>query len=374
MTRALPTISERGVDVTSRGPRPLARFLRAALAVAVVAGAAAGCAGEQPLPAPRPQQVQAPAPAVPADRASAVHEEVEEAVAAADAAGDAALLAPRVTGSAEEVRAARYRLRQIQEDAPAPAPLGGDVLRDVVPAIGVPGAEEGESPERATSPAEATATFPRTWLTITQAPQEQAPQLSVLVQPDARSPYRVESTVGLLPGAVVPPVAAPEQGAAPVDPSSAEGLALSPQDAVAQYAATLTDPAAPEAAAFADDAFRQEVLAERDEADAVEFFALETTRTPRPETVRAVATADGGALVVGVLDSRSVQTVEEEGAVLQLPEPVATLAGRPDAPERLEQHWLEVVALSVPPADGSGQPAQVQAVGADRVLLEAAAL
>jgi len=378
MTRAQPTGPGRVLQGPPRTHRVPTRSLRAAAAAAVLTGLVGGCATEQPLLAPRPQQVQAPAPAVPADRAAAVHAEVEEVVAAADAAGDAALLAPRVTGAAAEVRAARYRLRQLSEAAPAPAPLGEQVLRDVVPAVGVPGAEEGSAPDRAPSPAEAAATFPRTWMTITQpsAPdpgQGQGPQLSMLVQEDARSPYLVEATTGLLPGAVVPPVAAPEQGAPPVDPASAEGLALSPQDAVAQYAAALTDPAAPEAARFVDDPFRQEVLAERAEADAVDFFALETTRSPRPGPVRAVATADGGALVVGVLESRSVQTVEEEGAVLQLPEPVAALAGRADAPERLEQRWLEVVALSVPPAGDGAQAPQVQVVGADRVLLEATA-
>ncbi|WP_299033664.1 hypothetical protein [uncultured Pseudokineococcus sp.] len=375
MTGALPSRATLLGRTTSPGRRRGAsRALRAAAAAVVVAGIAGGCAGEQPLPAPRPQGVPAPAPAVPADRAAAVHAEVEEAVAAADAAGDAALLAPRVTGAAQEVRAARYRLRQLVEDAPAPAPLGGEALRDVVPAVGLPGAQEGEAPERAPAPAEAAATFPRTWLTITQSPEAgQAPQLSVLVQEDARGPYRVVTTAGLLPGAVVPPVAAPEQGAPPVDPASAEGLVLSPEDAVAQYAAALTDPEATEAAGFADDAFRREVLAERAEADAVDFFALETSRSPRPGSVRAVATADGGALVVGVLESRSVQAVEAEGAVLRLDEQTAALAGREDAPGRLEQRWLEVVALSVPPAGDGGEPAQVQVVGADRVLVEASA-
>lgn len=392
MTRALPPRIEivgpeivgpeigpsapRAVPGRLRRPRRPARSLRAAVAAALVAGAAAGCAAEQPLPAPRPQEVPAPAPAVPADRTAAVHAEVADVVAAADAAGDASLLAPRVTGAAEEARAARYRLRELLGTAPAPAPLGGDVLRDVLPAVGVPGAEEGEAPERAPSPAEAAATFPRTWMTITRAPgpdEGQAqPQLSVLVQEDVRSPYRVVATAGLLPGAVVPPVAAPEQGAPPVAPD-AEGLLLSPEDAVAQYAAVLSDPAAPQAGQLADDAFRREVQAERADADAVDFFALETSRSPRPGSVSAVATADGGALVVGVLESRSVQTVEEEGAVLRLTEPVAALAGREDAPQRVEQRWLEVVVLAVPPAGGSGRAEQVRLVGADRVLLDAAA-
>lgn len=383
------------------GDRPGRRPSRAARVCAVVllGGLAAGCATEQPLPPPRPQEVGAPAPAVDAGRRERVHADVAGTVAAADAARDASLLDPLVTGAAAEVRAARYRLQELVPDAPAPAPLEESALRDVVPAVGVPGAEEGEAAERAPSPADAAATFPRTWATITGP--EARPQLSVLVQEDVRSPYRVVATTGLLPGAVVPPVATAEQGAPPVDPSSAEGLVLSPQDAVARYAEALSagDPAAsaaeatdegadqpdaaepdtaepdaaeqgPGADVVADDAFRAEVRAERAEADAVDFFALETTRTPRPDAVRAVATADGGALVVGVLDSSAVQVVEEEGAVLQLPETVAALAGRDDAPERLEQRWVEVVALVVPPAD---EPGPVRAVGADRVLVEATA-
>ncbi|MEJ5866425.1 hypothetical protein WDV85_01570 [Pseudokineococcus sp. 5B2Z-1] len=381
---------DRPVDRPGRRP---SRAVRACAAV-LLAGLAAGCASEQPLPPPRPQEVGAPVPAVDAERLEQVHADVAEAAAAADAARDATLLDPVVTGAAAEVRAARYRLQELVPDAPAPAPLDAEALRDVVPAVGVPGAEEGEAPERAPSPADAAATFPRTWATIT-GPRAQ-PQLSVLVQEDVRSPYRVVTTTGLLPGAVVPPVATAEQGAPPVDPTSAEGLVLSPQDAVARYAEALSagDPAAPADGAtddgaaddgaeppdaeqqgpgpdvVADDAFRAEVRAERAEADAVDFFALETTRTPRPDAVRAVATADGGALVVGVLDSSAVQVVEEEGAVLQLPPTVAALAGRDDAPERLEQKWVEVVALVVPPAD---EPGPVRAVGADRVLVEATA-
>ncbi|WP_298993277.1 hypothetical protein [uncultured Pseudokineococcus sp.] len=385
----------RPVDRPGRRP---SRAVRACAAV-LLAGLAAGCASEQPLPPPRPQEVGAPVPAVDAEQLEQVHADVAETVAGADAARDATLLDPLVTGAAAEVRAARYRLQELVPDAPAPVPVEADALRDVVPAVGVPGAEEGEAPERAPSPADAAATFPRTWATIT-GPQAQ-PQLAVLVQEDVRSPYRVVTTTGLLPGAVVPPVATAEQGAPPVDPASAEGLVLSPQDAVARYAEALSagDPAAPTDGAtddgaaddeatddgadqpdaeeqgpgpdvVADDAFRAEVRAERAEADAVDFFALETTRTPRPDAVRAVATADGGALVVGVLDSSAVQVVEEEGAVLQLPETVAALAGRDDAPERLEQKWVEVVALVVPPAD---EPGPVRAVGADRVLVEATA-
>ncbi|MEJ5944837.1 hypothetical protein WDZ17_05955 [Pseudokineococcus basanitobsidens] len=336
----------------------------AGVALAVLLG---GCA-DAPLPEPQPQEVAGAYPAVTAEESASVHEAVAADAAEADAARDASLLEPRVAGSAAELRAARYRLQELLPDAPAPSPLGGTVERDVVPAVTLPGAQEGETPGRAVAPAEAAATFPRAWTTITQADGGVAPQLSVLVQEDARSPYRVVTTTPLLPGAVVPETLAPEEGVAPLAPD-AGGLVLSPQDAVGQYASALGDPDAPEAARFADDPFRQVLLQERAAADAVEFFSLATSRSVRPGSVVATPTADGGALVVGVMESRSVQAVEEDGAVLTLSEPVAALAETQEARESAAVSWLEVVALAVPPAPADGEQAQpVRVVGADRVL------
>ncbi|MEJ5914981.1 hypothetical protein [Pseudokineococcus sp. 1T1Z-3] len=340
----------------------------AGLALAVVL---AGCA-EQPLPAPAPQEVAGAAPAVTAERAAQVHAAVAADAAEADAARDVALLEPRVTGAAAELREARYRLQELLEEAPGPTPLDGEVLLDVVPAVGVPGAEQGQAPARAVPPAEAAATFPRTWMGVTQVPGA-APQLVVLVQDDARSPYRAVATTSLLPGAELPQTLAPEVGA-PLLAPDAQGLALAPEEALSQYAAALEDPDAAEAARFGDDAFREAVLAERAAAEAVDFFAVETSRGVRPGSVTAVPTADGGALVVGVMDSEVVQQVEEAGAVLTLSEAVAALAGTEDAEERVASRYLEVVALAVPPAPEEGaEPGPVQVVGADRVLVEAEA-
>ncbi len=345
----------------------------AALGVAgVLALGLASCAAE-PVPQPRPQPVEGPVAALTADRADVVRAEVSEVLAAADASRDAALLEPRVTGAAAELRLARYRLQGVVGGSPAPAPVGGEVLRDVVPAVATPGAEEGAVPADAVDPSAAAGTFPRTWATVTQAEGQQQPQLSVLVQDDARSPYRLVATAGLLPGAVVPGTATGDAGTPAVDPAA---LVLPPADAVAAYAAALGTPAAEAGdagAAVADDAFRQVVSAEETEADALDFFGWSVTRAVREGSVVSVATGDGGALVLGLLDTERVQQLEpgSEGALLRLPADEAALAGAEEAGERTSTTWVEAVALVVPPADA--EDTQVRAVAADRVLVAAEA-
>ena len=73
---------------------------------------------------------------------------VVDQLAAADAALDPALLAPRVSGPAAEMRAAGYTVRRAMPEKGVLTPVGGERLVDVVP-------QEQE--------------WPRTVMTVTQA-------------------------------------------------------------------------------------------------------------------------------------------------------------------------------------------------------------
>ena len=325
---------------------------RRAAAAAVLLGVGAGLAGcSTPVPAPRPQQDAQPLPALEPAQVERVLTGLEETVAAGDAAQDAGALAPRVQGAPLALRQAGYTVRTAVPTAPEPAPLGGEVLLEAVP----PAAD-----------------WPRWFLSVTRASETAVPQVAVLAQGGARDPYRLSASATLLPGTTLPVLATEDELAVPVAADSAEGLAWSPADAVTRYADVLTTGAASGwADATADDIFRQQVLGEADaERTAVgAYFSYTTSHTARPGETWALRTADGGAVVVAVLDGARSFVPNAPGIRQVLPPEVAALAGREDAPNGTTVRTAEVVVLAVPPA-GSTEPLRLLAGNRGVVAVE----
>jgi hypothetical protein len=331
--------------------RPLAAAV--ALVCAVVLG---GCA-QDPLPQPRPQEAAAATPVVGGGQLDRVLAGVVETMTAADAALDPALLAPRVAGPAVELRTAGYTVRRALPGNGVITPVGGQRLVDVVP-------QEQE--------------WPRTVMSVTQAAADDAvPELLLLTQAGPRDPYVLTAWASLLPGVTVPTFAPAGEGVQVPPVQEAGSLALAPADVVARYADVLTTgPGSQFAAGFGPDAFSAQVLSEQEtERQSATVtcpgcFSYAVAHAPRADATWTLGTADGGAVVLGVLDSTRSLTVAAAGAKLPLVEDFAVLSGKTEAVSSASFTSVEVVAFLVPPA-GSTDPVTVLA--SERALTAATA-
>jgi hypothetical protein len=317
------------------------RIATGACAVALVA--LAGCAQE--VPPPQPQVVEGPVPAVTGEQVDRVREAVDAAVDAGDGALDAGALQTRLDGAALQLRLARYAVRSQVPEAPEPPPLVGDQLLEAVPAAGE---------------------WPRWFLTVDEPVEGAVPQMLVMTQAGPREAYRLATAATLLPGTTLPELAVEDGVALTVPPTDAQGLAMSPVEAVSRYADVLALGGASQwAPTTAADVFRQQVLTEQDaERTAVsEFFAYTTSHVPREGSVWALRTQDGGAIAIGVLDATRTFTPNAPGLRQILPPDLAALAGRGDAPAGASVTTAEVVVLHVPPA---GSQEQLQLLAGNR--------
>ncbi|MFC5998562.1 hypothetical protein ACFP6A_07485 [Quadrisphaera sp. GCM10027208] len=324
--------------------------LRAAAAGLAAGALLAGCA-QEPLPEPRPVEVTEPVPVVDDGQAVMVRERVLDVLASGDEALDAAPLESRVTGPALEVRTARYTLRRQLEDRPELPDLGGELLLTAAP--------EADG-------------WPRWFLTASRPAPDAAPQLQVLTQESPREMYRLTAWVTMLPGTTLPELPSGEPVQA-LDPAEQSGLVAAPAQVVARYADALAlGDDSEHAEFFADDVLRAQVVAEQEaEREAVsEFFDYDVTHTPREGQVWALRTSDGGAVVLGAIESRRAFAVTAEGARLPLPEDLAVLAGTEEATEAATVTSLQMVAFAVPP-EGSSEPVTV--LGGERAVLAATA-
>lgn len=321
------------------------RRLRAVVAVLAV-GMLAACS--TPLPVPEPDAAPAAMPpALFEEQADVVLADVAAVLAEADAALDPPLLDTRVMGPARQVRGVEYLLAAAGDpDSVTVIPAGAQTL--MLPTTDV---------------------WPRTFMAVTESPDDlQAPLLLVLVQENPRSQYRLWSWARLFPGITMPATTEPGIGSAPVAPDSAE-LAVAPADVVAQYVDLLTKGDASEfAAGFTPDPLRTAVAQTRDAFIGVVGAngSLTETYTPDPAGVTAIATADGGAIVVGTI--RTVTTIALTDSTMRIGDQTAALLGKDTIAANLEIQWLSVVAFRVSPA-GSADPIEV--LGAEHSRLQA---
>jgi hypothetical protein len=323
--------------------------------VAAVLIVLTGCAEQQP-PALHPAAEQTDVPVMSQPQVDRVMNEVAVVVAAADKAGDAKLLAPRADGVEAQLRQSRYLIRTKQPKYPAPSPVGTKRLVDAIPV---------DQP------------WPRFMFSVTEPTPDAVPRLQLLTQQNARVPFRLSASATLLPGVTLPRTAAPATGVDAVAIGDQAGLKLSPVQAVGQYADVLTASSGSKYAnAFSDDAFRKAVNGEQDaeRKAATETcqgcFDYKVVHTPRQNWVWAIRTLDGGALVLGVVDTTRTFTVKKEGSKLPLTPELAALSGKQEATKSAAITSVEVVAMHVPAAD-SKQPVQV--VAADRGPVKATA-
>ena len=317
-------------------------------AVAALALGLAACA-EEPLPTPQPEEAASqPQAAVTDDQLDTVLERIGTALAAADANSDAEAFADRVVGPAATMRAAEYKLASLTDGDNTVTPLSTDPQVAIVT----------QSQE-----------WPRAIDVVTEIPEgENLPLLLTLVQDEAQDNYALWAWVRLLPGTEMPATAVSGIGS-PQLAADADTLQVSPSDAVAQYVDVLNSGDDSEyAAAFAADVFREGYAEETSTLDAAVSDAGEVTRTATVDDAgtQTLATTDGGAIVMAVIDSDLVVTRTVANATLTVGTELAW-GGEDEVEGSLTAHYLITVALYVPPQDSEDQ---IRVLGAEQVLCD----
>jgi len=326
------------------------RRVRLSAGLAGVALLLAGCGGDVPQPQPDPSS-STPLPVLDEDRIERVLDEVEATIEEGDASLDPDILAERLTGPALSMREAEYRLAEASDGQRTPTPLTTNSQVEVVAA---------------------TDEWPRSLYVVSHVPDDaNLPLLLVLTQEDARSQYKLWFWTSLLPGAQTPSTARPDAGSMPLAPD-AGGLLATPEETVELYAGLLADPDGEGADLFAEDPFRTSYAEMIDALRSTVEVAGEVRERygVRENTVSAIETADGGALVVGVVDSRLFLSKTVEGATLEAGGDIGLLMAQdPRIDDAAEAHYLIPVAFSVPP---EGSEELISVLGAAQILANVA--
>ena len=280
-----------------------------------------------------------------------VLEQVAGVVNAADAAKDAAKLAPRVAKSELEVRTQNYKIRSRV------------------------GSYETRMPVRSTKLLTTVVTNKRSWprsvMAVTQGDGNVVPQLLTLTQASPRENYKLISSTPLQPGATFPAIG--RAGTETLASSDKSGLLYSGDEALAGLGDRLTK---------ANSAFKDKLVEGKSSpyiADTLAYQAdvvksgvngdFSFTHKVAPGSPVVFRTADGGALVLGRLNFAFDGTPKASGDKLTIGDDAAALAGGKETSTGMVLNFAESVAVYVPPA-GSKDPMKL--VAATRGLVGAA--
>lgn len=334
-----------------RGPSsapPVAALLAGLLSLALT-----GCAPGPPAPDPGPAVVGA---VVTEEQERTIIGRVAASLEKATAERDPAALEARTTGPARELRASQLEVARLLADDDRVTDLPMTMQSVVLPA------EPG---------------WPRTSLAVSTSPGPgAAPVLYAFEQRLARGDYKLWAWAKLLRGETLPRFASSEAGAARVPADDEESLTMSPAQAVAAYADVLSEGAD---SAFADriqdDEFRvllrEQEAAQRETDDwrASDGRYSFSARPDRDAAPRAMRVVDGGAIVMGAIDSSQLIELQECATIERrsLTETQRALHGDQRESNVLRTTFLDVVALYVPAA---GSEEQVRLVGVEHVAVD----
>ncbi len=314
-----------------------------------------GCASAPPAPTP---DAASPGPVLSLEQNSRMLESMNAALAAGTESLDPEQLKARVTGPALTVRTSQLQVAQIRGEKDLITEIPATYQQIILPT---------------------TETWPRTTFAITEPTDKLQPQrLIALVQDSPRAQFKLWGWVQLRPGLRMPSFADPKLGSEVLAPDDAS-LLVSPQDVVAQYADLITTG---DGSAFAatfepadQDPFRalltsvretQSALLAGDRVNGTYTF----TAKPKPDTpVKAVRTADGGAVVMAALDGTEVMEAIAGAKIAPGTRTAQALLKDKGESNKVTGGFSDMIALYVPPA---GSEDKVKLVGYSHVQTSAA--
>jgi hypothetical protein len=320
---------------------------RAALGLLMTPLALAACGREDVMVSAPPADTGV-YPVVESGQARAILDAVDKAVAAGVSAKDTAETADaRLTGPYLEIRLAQAKIAaERKKSVPTPAVVTREAL--IVPR---------------------SAEWPRFFLAVGRSENASTYLVRVLRTDEARAPYGLWAETILLPGASLPDTA---QEALAED---ADGLLLTPKEAIAGFAGYLNGEGKGKGAENFRRSEYSDQLLQRLNADQEGLEQVATVSSKHAvaeEAPLAVRTDDGGALVIGRLRQTYTVTVKPDSGKVKVKDAdLAALAGGKDElqfSKSFTRSAVEVVVLHVPAKDSRER---IRVVAAEKGDVEA---
>jgi hypothetical protein len=261
--------------------------------------------------------------------------DVSETIADADAAGDAALAATRLTGPALALRTANYTIRAADSTVAALPAIPSENIEITLP--------------------EQTDTWPRRVFAVASA-EGVSPVGLVLAQESPRENYKLTYAVTLI--ASMPKVAPVEIGAAALSPGNNLGL-VAPEDLAAAYGDVLI---LGDQSEFYDlfeadgDSLREAIGAEKKaqrKAALPSSATLEFTNGPGEAEPVAFSTNDSGEIVTIILDDVETVRPVEAGAAVNPSGQVKALSGKTQSTRGIIATYGVQMLFYVPPVSAT---------------------
>lgn len=341
------------------GMRRLTKASAAGLTVLLIT---AGC-GSATLPQPLSSQTAKETPNIDAKRFDVVTARIQDTLAKADSVRDANQLKETFTSLAFQQRSAEYNLIN-GNSAPdsKPVDLTRLTFKPQVSTVSV-----GNS-------------FPRLVMSVSEVPQGgMLPAFEVFKQDNVRENFKLAAYAELFPGAQVPSLKALSVGTQTAEKNNK--LLVAANQVLSKYAGSLSSPEGNTSASnsadrklFIDDPFRASItkLGEdmKKAVGAVGTTAFTHTAPTDNREIYTLNTAEGGAIVVGMLTSDIKVKLTQKGAKISLGGQIGGLlqsfTGSKDIPGEADAIYLTTLVFYIPPDGGSAK--QVSVLGATSVL------
>lgn len=209
--------------------------------------------------------------------------------------------------------------------------------------------------------------YPRSMVVQTTRAKSGLPVLSLLVTPDARTPFKIAAAAPMLPATEVPAFDQVTQGA-PSLGDDAAGLAVDPGKLVGAYAASLAFPAPAPVAdqPFTDDAFASKVRsAAKDQGDKIARVGTFTEQHVAKDVPGGLRLAgDRGALAFAVMERKDTVLNKTSGSI-NVSDAFKALTGLASVKAEATLDTMEFVVFVIP------STGQAQVVAAQEHLVSA---
>jgi hypothetical protein len=344
-------------DVPKRGRRA-ARSKIAMVPVGIaLTFALSGCSvAPAPVVTPTPSEsetesaVETIPPVVNITQVRKILRELQQVVAEADQSGDSSLLEARVAGPALLFRQAHYLLMTKSPEIQPLPPISGSAISITLPA--------------------STNSWPRSFMIVTEGDGSgELPQMLVMQQASPRESYKLWYNIPLLPGSVVPEVAAPEVGSIPVATDSLF-LKISPNQLPTAFGDVIDNG---EFSQFynlfdltEDEYYNQISTSQKEQIEKLRRAEISFTHELGDQNVISLSTSDSGALVAVMMTDNYLIRPTRENAAVTVSGNEKLLLGAEGSAKGVRTQYAGMLLFYVPAATSQGK---ITLLGATQSLL-----
>jgi hypothetical protein len=344
-------------DVPKRGRRA-ARSKIALVPVGIaLTFALSGCSvAPAPVVSPTPSEssteseVETIPPVVNITQVRKILRELQEVVAQADQSGDSSLLEARVAGPALLFRQAHYLLMTKSAEIQPLPPISGSAISITLPA--------------------SANSWPRSFMIVTEGDGSgELPQMLVMQQASPRESYKLWYNIPLLPGSVVPEVAAPEIGSIPVATDSLF-LKISPNQLPTAFGDVIDNgPSSQFYNLFdltEDEYYNQISTSQKEQIEKLRRAEITFTHELGDENVISLSTSDSGALVAVMMTDNYLIRPTRDNAAVTVSGNEKLLLGAEGSAKGVRTQYAGMLLFYVPAATYQGK---ITLLGATQSLL-----